>query len=154
MEWKFEVSIEDPVEDLVAQAHTTLPEDQRTLKVCLDKWLWAARFFKTRALARAAVENGEVLYNAERAKPNFLVEIGSKVDIQSGRLKKTVIVTGLSTRRHSIEKATQLFTETLNKSHVNNKFTQPPKERKGIRFLRHILARRSPSDQDAPALFS
>lgn len=86
--------------------------EERTLKVRLDKWLWAARFFKTRALARAAVENGKIYYNGERSKPSREIEIDAILQIRHGRFEKTVIVKGLSTRRRSTEEALALFEET------------------------------------------
>jgi ribosomal 50S subunit-recycling heat shock protein len=82
------------------------------IEVDADKWLWAARFFKTRALARAAVENGKVYYNGERSKPSREIEIEAILQIRHGRYEKTVIVKGLSTRRRSTEEALQLFEET------------------------------------------
>lgn len=88
------------------------PGEDRQLMVRLDKWLWAARFFKTRALARAAVEAGKVFYNGERSKPSREIELGAELFIRLGRFEKTVIVTGLSTRRRSTEEALQLFEET------------------------------------------
>ncbi|MDB6097161.1 MAG: hypothetical protein JWM09_1439 [Francisellaceae bacterium] len=84
----------------------------RILKVRLDKWLWAARFFKTRPLARAAVENGKVFYNGQRSKPTREIEVGAILQIRIGRLERTVTVAGLSTRRHSTEKAEELYQET------------------------------------------
>lgn len=84
----------------------------RSLIVRLDKWLWAARFFKTRALARAAVEAGKVFYNGERSKPSREIEVGAILQIRHGRFEKTVEVKGLSTRRRSTEEALQLFEET------------------------------------------
>lgn len=85
---------------------------ERVLKVRLDKWLWAARFFKTRALARAAVEAGKVFYNGERSKPSREIEIGALLQIRQGRFEKTVTVKGLSTRRRSTDEALQLFEES------------------------------------------
>lgn len=84
----------------------------RSLIVRLDKWLWAARFFKTRALARAAVEAGKIYYNGERSKPSREIEVGAILQIRHGRIEKTIIVKGLSTRRRSTDEALQLFEET------------------------------------------
>lgn len=86
-------------------------EGDRTPKVRLDKWLWAARFFKTRALARFAVEDGRVFYNGLRSKPTREIEVGATVHIRHGRFEKVVIVKGLSTRRRSTDEALQLFEE-------------------------------------------
>ncbi|HXH55255.1 MAG TPA: S4 domain-containing protein [Gammaproteobacteria bacterium] len=87
-------------------------DDVRELIVRLDKWLWAARFFKTRAVARLAVEKGKVFYNGERAKPSRAIELGATLIIQQGRCQKTVIIRGLSTRRRGTEESIQLFEET------------------------------------------
>lgn len=91
---------------------STEPTEERILKVRLDKWLWAARFFKTRALARAAVEAGKVFYNGERSKPSREIELGAELQVRQGRFEKIVIIKGLSTRRRSTEEALQLFEET------------------------------------------
>ena len=56
--------------------------EERVLKVRLDKWLWAARFFKTRAVARAAVEKGRIFYNGERSRPSREIEIGATLQPQ------------------------------------------------------------------------
>jgi ribosome-associated heat shock protein Hsp15 len=101
--------VEDSEDDFVE-----FPEDEganRILKVRLDKWLWAARFFKTRALARIAVEAGKILYNDEMPNPNLEVEIGAHVRIQYGYSDRKVVITGLSTRRRSTDESTQLFIE-------------------------------------------
>lgn len=81
-------------------------------KVRLDKWLWAARFFKTRGLAKEAVEGGKVHYNQQRTKPARLVEAGSEISIRQGFLDKTVIVRKLSGQRKSAPLAQELYEET------------------------------------------
>lgn len=93
------------------------PEQQdanvkRILKVRLDKWLWAARFFKTRAVARIAVEKGKVFYNGERSRPSREIEVGATLRIQHGHFEKNIIIKGLSTRRRSTGEAIKLFEET------------------------------------------
>jgi len=100
-------------------------DGSRILKVRLDKWLWAARFFKTRAVARAAVEKGKVFYNGERSKPSREIEIGATLQIRHGRLEKTIIVKGLSTRRRNQEEAFQLFEETKESLTVNKNSFMP-----------------------------
>lgn len=113
------------------------PGEERVLKVRLDKWLWAARFFKTRALARAAVEAGKVFYNSERSKPSREIEIGATLYIRQGRFEKTVIVRGLSTRRRSTEEALQLFEETENSKNAReaqSSYMQPPMEGTGDHY--------------------
>lgn len=58
------------------------------LKVRLDKWLWAARFYKTRALAKEAVEGGKVRYNSQRCKPGRLVQLGATLTLRLGWQEK------------------------------------------------------------------
>jgi len=86
--------------------------DQANLKVRIDKWLWAARFFKTRTLAKEAVEGGKVQYNGQRCKPGKAVDLGAKLSIRQGFADKIVIVQGLSDRRQNATLAQQLYQET------------------------------------------
>lgn len=67
--------------------------------VRLDKWLWAARFFRTRSLAKQAVENGKVLYNGERPKVSRVVQIGASLRVAQGHDRVEIRVLGLSDRR-------------------------------------------------------
>ncbi len=78
----------------------------------IDKWLWAARFFKTRSLAKEAVEGGKVHYNQHRCKPGKTVELGAELKIRQGWVDKTVIVKGLSAQRKSASLAQALYEET------------------------------------------
>lgn len=81
-------------------------------RVRLDKWLWAARFFKTRSLAAEAVGGGKVHVNGMRAKPARAVQIGDMLSIRRGPLELVVIVRGLSARRGPAREATLLYEET------------------------------------------
>ena len=78
----------------------------------LDKWLWAARFFKTRALATEAVTGGRVHLNGHRVKPGRLVHIGDALRIQRGPLSYEVIVKGISKQRRPASEMEQLYEET------------------------------------------
>jgi ribosome-associated heat shock protein Hsp15 len=78
----------------------------------IDKWLWAARFFKTRSLAAEAVEGGKVHLNGARVKPAHAVRIGDELDIRRGPYETIVSVRGLSERRGPAEKAQALFEES------------------------------------------
>ncbi len=78
----------------------------------LDKWLWAARFFKTRSVAHAAIEGGKVHYNEQRAKPSRSVEVGATLQIRQGVDERTVRVNVLSEHRGSGTDALQLYQET------------------------------------------
>ena len=81
-------------------------------KVRLDKWLWASRFFKTRALAAQAVIGGKVHLQGNRIKPSRLVKIDDCFEIHRGLERFEVIVTGLSERRASASVAAGLYRET------------------------------------------
>ena len=81
-------------------------------KVRLDKWLWAARFFKTRALAKAAIESGKVHHRGERCKPGKEPRVGDELQIRIGFDEKTVVVQALSIVRRGAPEAKALYTET------------------------------------------
>ncbi|MBB6054515.1 ribosome-associated heat shock protein Hsp15 [Tolumonas osonensis] len=89
-----------------------MPEATDNSEVRLDKWLWAARFYKTRALARSMVEGGKVHYNGQRSKPGKLVEIGAMLRIRQGYDDKEVRVLALSVQRLSALQAQLLYAET------------------------------------------
>jgi ribosome-associated heat shock protein Hsp15 len=80
--------------------------------VRVDKWLWAARFFKTRSLATEAVLGGRVHLNDARVKPSKDVRVGDTVVVTVGTVRRTVHVTGLSDKRGSAAIAAKLYTET------------------------------------------
>nr|WP_314575985.1 S4 domain-containing protein [uncultured Pseudomonas sp.] len=81
-------------------------------KVRLDKWLWAARFFKTRALAKAAIESGKVHCRGERCKPGKEPRIGDEFQIRAGFDERTVVVKALSIVRRGAPEAQLLYSET------------------------------------------
>ncbi|WP_027967202.1 ribosome-associated heat shock protein Hsp15 [Halomonas halocynthiae] len=80
--------------------------------VRLDKWLWAARFFKTRALAKKAIEGGKVHYNGARAKTSKLVEAGALIRVPQGWDVMEVEVLALSDQRRGAPEAQTLYQET------------------------------------------
>jgi len=80
-------------------------------KVRLDKWLWAARFFKTRAMATEAVSGGHVHVNGARVKPSRNVKVGDRLEIRKGPQSFVVEVLGLSSRRGPAKEAEQLYHE-------------------------------------------
>jgi len=82
------------------------------VRVRLDKWLWAARFFKTRSLAKAAIEGGKVQINGQRAKPSKEIEQGVTLTIHQGWEEKTVVVAALSEQRRGATEAALLYAET------------------------------------------
>lgn len=81
-------------------------------RVRLDKWLWAARFYKTRTLAKEAVEGGKVHYNHQRCKPSRLVEPGAMLTLRLGWQQKEVVVDGVTERRRGAPEAQKLYHET------------------------------------------
>lgn len=80
--------------------------------VRIDKWLWAARFFKTRSLATDAVDGGKVRLNGERVKPARSVKPGDRLDIDNGSTEWEVEVLELSETRGSASVAQTLYAET------------------------------------------
>jgi ribosome-associated heat shock protein Hsp15 len=80
--------------------------------VRIDKWLWAARFYKTRSLATEAVVGGRVHVGDLRVKPSRDVKVGEMVEITQGTVRRVVEVTGLADRRGSAAVAATLYTET------------------------------------------
>jgi ribosome-associated heat shock protein Hsp15 len=81
-------------------------------RVRIDKWLWAARFFKTRGAATEAVVGGHVHVGGERVKPARDVKVGDRLEIRRGQQRYTVVVTGLAERRGSASAAAELYEET------------------------------------------
>jgi ribosome-associated heat shock protein Hsp15 len=81
-------------------------------EVRVDKWLWAARFFKTRGAATEAVLGGRVHVNGERVKPSKVVRAGDEVDMTIGTVRWTVAVTGIADRRGPARQAATLYAET------------------------------------------
>tara|TARA_R110000822_G_scaffold226254_7_gene358902 strand:+ start:3202 stop:3609 length:408 start_codon:yes stop_codon:yes gene_type:complete len=81
-------------------------------KVRLDKWLWAARFFKTRAQAKAAIEGGKVQIDGQRAKSSKDIPLGAAIKIRQGWDEKTVIVDNVTDQRRGATEAAALYSET------------------------------------------
>jgi ribosome-associated heat shock protein Hsp15 len=81
-------------------------------RVRIDKWLWAARFFKTRAAATEAVVGGHVQVNGARVKPAREVAVGDRLEIRRDQQRWTIVVTGLADRRGPASAAAELYEET------------------------------------------
>ncbi|MDG1445758.1 MAG: RNA-binding S4 domain-containing protein, partial [Methylophilaceae bacterium] len=81
-------------------------------KCRLDKWLWAARFYKTRSMAADAVSGGKVRVNGDRAKSAKEVQLGMTIQITNKEFEMVVEVTGLSNARRSAPEAAMLYRET------------------------------------------
>jgi len=86
--------------------------DHEEGRVRLDKWLWAARFFKTRALAAEAVEGGKVQVNGDRPKRARPLQVGDEIRIRLGPYEHTITVRALSARRGPAAEAAGLYEET------------------------------------------
>ncbi len=81
-------------------------------EVRIDKWLWAARLFKTRSGASQAVLGGRVHLNGERVKPSKLVRAGDVIEVTIRSVRRTLAVTGVAERRGSASVAATLYKET------------------------------------------
>jgi len=91
----------------MAEHDTPAPDGQR-----IDKWLWAARFFKTRSLATAAIHAGHVRHNGNPVKPARELRSGDTLDIAIGHVRWTVVVKGTSEQRRPAPEAQLLYAET------------------------------------------
>ncbi len=80
--------------------------------VRLDKWLWAARFYKTRSIARNMVDGGKVHYNGQRSKPSKTVELNATITLRQGNEEKTVTIERISGQRRGAPEAQTLYSET------------------------------------------
>ena len=80
--------------------------------VRVDRWLWAARFYKTRGAATEAVMGGRVHLNAERVKPAKDVHVGDRLEVTTGDIRRTVVVRGLAEKRGPAAVAATLYEET------------------------------------------
>lgn len=86
--------------------------DEPSDRLRVDKWLWAARFMKTRSLASDAVKGGRVQVNGQRVKPSKEVGVGDRVEITIGQLHRAVVVKGIAQRRGPASEAELLYVET------------------------------------------
>jgi ribosome-associated heat shock protein Hsp15 len=81
-------------------------------RIRLDKWLWAARFFKTRSLASQAIDLGRVRIDGERIKPAREARVGELLDVQVGDQRMQVVIRAVSTQRGPASVARELYLET------------------------------------------
>jgi len=81
-------------------------------KLRLDKWLWAARLFKTRSLAKQAIEGGKVHLGGQRVKVSKEVSVGDALRVRQGWDEKDIIIEGLSEQRRGAPEAQSLYSET------------------------------------------
>ncbi len=88
------------------------PSNKNALEVRLDKWLWAARLFKTRSLARTAVQAGKVHYNGQRTKPSKVVELGATVKVPAGYDTKELVINEIVEQRRGAALIQDMYRET------------------------------------------
>lgn len=88
------------------------PEKHPVESMRVDKWLWAARFFKTRSIAKSAIEGGKVHLDKDRVKVSREIRVGMELTIQQGFDKRTVRIKALSSARGGAPDAQQLYEET------------------------------------------
>lgn len=91
---------------------TSSQNNQKIASVRLDRWLWAARFFKTRALSKQAIEGGKIQLAGQRSKPSKLLSGGEEVSIRRGHEIQTVNVVLLSEKRGPAKIAQKMYEET------------------------------------------
>ncbi|MBQ4813800.1 heat-shock protein [Pseudoalteromonas luteoviolacea] len=125
------------------------PENnQDDLKVRLDKWLWAARFYKTRTIAREMIQGGKVRYNGQRCKPSRTVDIGAKIELAQGHDEKHITVLKLMEKRQAAPIAQTLYEESAESiekraqnaiARKNNSFFAPRPEHKPDKKQRREL---------------
>lgn len=92
-----------------SQSHQTKSNNEA---VRIDKWLWAARFYKTRSIAREMVQGGKVHYNDQRSKASKIVEVGATIKLLQGQEEKIVIIDQISDQRRNATFAQTLYHET------------------------------------------
>ncbi len=85
-------------------------DDEQNVRI--DKWLWAARFYKTRSIARDMVQGGKVHYNDQRTKASKVVELGATIKLMQGNEEKTVVIERISAQRKGAPEAQTLYSET------------------------------------------
>lgn len=87
-------------------------KEKTTSGIRLDKWLWAARIYKTRALAREMIEGGKVHYNGQHTKPGKLVELQAVLTLRQGNDRRTIKVMAITDQRRPASEAAELYEET------------------------------------------
>ena len=133
-----------------ASTHRSLPVAERQTGVRLDRWLCAARFFKTRSLAKTAINGGKVRLNGNRPKAAKEVAVGDTLAISRGTTMQTVLVTGLAERRGSAAVAATLYAETEDSIRqreeartmrtIERASLTPPRNRPSRRDRRQLIA--------------
>jgi len=121
-----------------SKASTHSSQNQPSDHIRIDKWLWACRFYKTRALAKMAINGGKIEYQGHKCKPSRFVQLEDEVKLRQGFDEKAVIIKGLSERRQSATIAQTLYQET----------EQSIQKRQQIAEMRKIAAPRTQGKPD------
>lgn len=98
--------------------------ETETTTMRLDKWLWCARFYKTRAIAVEAIDKGHVKVNAANAKPAKEIQVGDTIHLQQAGISKTVKVNALTSTRGSAPLAQLFYTETPDSINLRNTYAE------------------------------
>ncbi|KFX04409.1 ribosome-associated heat shock protein Hsp15 [Pectobacterium betavasculorum] len=131
--------------------------EQTDNAVRLDKWLWAARFYKTRAMAREMIDGGKVHYNGQRGKPSKQVELNAEIKLRQGNDERTIIILSVSGQRRSATEAQALYQETtasiekrekVAQARKMNALTMPHPDRRPDKKERRDLIKFKYSDKD------
>ena len=107
-----------------------MPEESDSVR--LDKWLWSARFFKTRALATEAINGGKVHVNGQRSKPGKEIKAGAELSISKNGYEWEITVTGLTTQRKPAKQAVSLYEEKPESYVRRQKQVQEQREQKEL----------------------
>ncbi|MSP37965.1 MAG: RNA-binding protein [Deltaproteobacteria bacterium] len=109
-------------------------DDTDNEAIRLDKWLWAARFFKTRALAAEAIGGGKIDIDGARAKPSRVVRIGDKLNIRRGPIEWAIVVKAVSRLRGPAPQAQGLYEETTESVAKRQAVAAQMKFERGVEF--------------------
>ncbi len=122
---------------------------EQELKIRLDKWLWAARFYKTRALATEAIKGGKIHVNNSRVKPSHHIQLGELVRMRKQHEEKTITIDVLSDKRGPATTAQTLYTESSESLEKREEFSRQkrdmyllnptPDKRPNKKQRRHII---------------
>ena len=136
----------------ISDEFVTVSDKHIDAEIRLDKWLWAARFFKTRSLAADAVSGGKVEVNGDRAKSSRIIRAGDKLMIRRSSYEWTVVVKDVSRLRGPAPRAQQLYEETIESVDKREAAIAQMKLERPPEF--DILGRPSKKDRRAIARFT
>jgi ribosome-associated heat shock protein Hsp15 len=114
-------------------------------RVRVDKFLWAARFYKTRSISTEAIDGGRVRINGERVKPAKEVKVGDRIELRAGDAAYTIVVKALADKRGSADVARTLYDETADS--MASRATQSEKRRRLADPAEQIIARPTKKDR-------